>query len=174
MFTNIRESRSEKILNVKLLSIDPGKETDPIELNDKRIYFFLDGRGAASVRWLKAVWRHPIKADTALWIPGLRHQIRNCGDATVRCLVVACRRMSMVDTYSPKYGMQEHCHPHHTSEALRCSSSYRGHSDLDRNSTTVVPPPPMEALQQIHMRPRISAKRQSIYVTSWRRNHNSR
>lgn len=116
MFTHIRKGSSEEIspgvqqrtlvysgdtsyqiLDVKLLSIDPGMETVPMEANEERICFFLDGRGTASVRWLKAIWRHPVKADIVLWIPGLRHQIRNCGDATLRCLVVACKAKDSVD-----------------------------------------------------------------------------
>jgi len=116
MFTHARETSSEEIspgveqrtlvsskdtsyqvLNVKLLTIDPKMETDPVEVNEERIYFFLDGRGTASLRWLKALWRHPVRADTVLWIPSLRHQIKNCGDATLRCLVVACKTKDNVD-----------------------------------------------------------------------------
>ena len=116
MFAHITESKSEtvssgveqrtlvssrdtsyQVLNVRLLTIDSRMETNPMEVNEERIYFFLDGRGTAIVRWLKGHWRHPVKADTVLWIPGLRHQVRNCGDATLRCLVVACKIEGNVD-----------------------------------------------------------------------------
>ena len=85
------ENTSYGRLKVELLSIEPSSQTDPVQARDERIYFVLDGKGTFDIEWLRGHWRSPIRADTTIWIPSLRHQIRNCADSTLRCLVFACR-----------------------------------------------------------------------------------
>ena len=92
------ENTSYKMLCVKVLTIEPGKETEVLQLGEERVFFILDGRGTLTAKWIKADWAYTIRSDMAIWIPStIGCRIRNCGDAPLRYLVGACATESKVD-----------------------------------------------------------------------------
>ena len=82
---------SWKLLNVGLISLDPGAELDIPGAGFERIYFVLDGRGIAAVKWLKGTWRYLLRGDMAIRIPALDHGFKNSGDAALRLLAAGCQ-----------------------------------------------------------------------------------
>lgn len=91
------DKTSYRKLSVSLLTIEPGMETESVRPGEESIYFVIDGRGTAVVNWLKGLWRYPVKPYSTLWIPGLQHRIRNCGDASLRCLLAAFGPLDELD-----------------------------------------------------------------------------
>jgi mannose-6-phosphate isomerase-like protein (cupin superfamily) len=85
------EQTSWKLLTVSLITLDPGSELDIPGAGFERIYFVLDGRGVAAVKWLRGCWRYLLRGDMAVRIPALDHGFKNSGDAALRLLAASCR-----------------------------------------------------------------------------------
>jgi mannose-6-phosphate isomerase-like protein (cupin superfamily) len=88
---------SWRLLTVSLITLDPGAEVDFPGAGTEWIYFVLDGRGIAAVKWLKGSWRYLLRGDMAIRIPGLDHGFKNSGDAALRLLSAGCRDERSVD-----------------------------------------------------------------------------
>jgi mannose-6-phosphate isomerase-like protein (cupin superfamily) len=88
---------SWRLLTVSLITLDPGAELDVAGAGAERIYFVLDGRGIAAVKWLKGAWRYLLRSDMAIRIPGLDHGFKNSGEAPLRLLAAGCRDDRSVD-----------------------------------------------------------------------------
>lgn len=86
-----------KMLRFSLLSLAAEAEMEIASGKEERIYFILDGRGTLAVQWLRGSWRYPVRCDMAARVPFMAHRIRNCGDAMLRCLSIACRHEAAVD-----------------------------------------------------------------------------
>ena len=91
------EQTSWKLLTVSLITLDPGSELDIPGAGFERIYFVLDGRGVAAVKWLRGCWRYLLRGDMAVRIPALDHGFKNSGDAALRLLAASCRDDRAVD-----------------------------------------------------------------------------
>jgi mannose-6-phosphate isomerase-like protein (cupin superfamily) len=81
---------SWRLLTVSLVTLDPGAAVDFSGADSERIYFVLDGKGIAAVKWLKGYWRYLLRGDMAIRIPGLDHGFKNSGDAPLRLLSAGC------------------------------------------------------------------------------------
>lgn len=79
------------LLGVSLITLEPGGAVDIPGAGFERIYFVLDGRGIAAVKWLKGYWRYLLRGDMAIRIPALDHRFTNSGDAALRLLAASCR-----------------------------------------------------------------------------------
>lgn len=72
--------------------IAPGDQKTWRREGEESLYFLLDARGSLAINALGAQWKHDIRPDLVLWVPGgLEHTFKNSGDAPLRGIVFSSR-----------------------------------------------------------------------------------
>lgn len=83
------ETVGSKRLTMSIVFLNPGEEIIPNKHEEEEAFFFIQGRGHATVEGLVEM---PVEENVALWVPSnAEHTFRNTGDEPL--ISIACKAL---------------------------------------------------------------------------------